>query len=80
MIRTFIASIRKILYTIIRFTLLSEAAQRFRAERPGQDSFMFSRQVGRVSSSEWLGGEPGQSEEHHLDRAGQAGQVPGLGP
>jgi hypothetical protein len=32
------------------------AAQRSRAERPGQDSFRLSRRTGRVRSSEWLDG------------------------
>jgi hypothetical protein len=31
------------------------AAERPRAERPGQDSFILSRRRGRVRSSEWLG-------------------------
>jgi hypothetical protein len=39
------------------------AAQRLRAERPGQDRFTSSRRAGRVRSSEWLGGRRTASDE-----------------
>ena len=43
----------------------SQGAQRYRAERPGQDSLIVSRRAGRVRSSEWLG--DGDSNESNSE-------------
>jgi hypothetical protein len=43
------------------------AAQRFRAERPGQGPFRVSSRAGRVRSSEWLGNPPLEDNREQAD-------------
>src|SRR3990172_2023800 len=52
-------------------SLRLRAAQRPRAERPGQATFRVSRRAGRVRSSEWLGGS-GRFDNNHSPRRDRA--------